>query len=183
MNKIEVETVDCGRSDEVGKKLVALIFKREKLIYDIRNCCFIEGSVMTDSPDEVRSKVQDVGDDGNVDRVTRVLDLVHADIVERLYPFTKREIDNPVIDDLLHEKPVYGIVLNVPETFSQSTLNLLGKLIHELLVYSAVTDWMSITNPKKEETWRRKAEAIMKRVNEVKNFRREKVRIKPHWLG
>lgn len=138
---------------------------------------------MTDSPDEVRSKVQDVGDDGNVDRVTRVLDLVHADIIERLYPFTNREIDNPVINDRLKEKPVYGVVLNVPESFSQTTLNLLGKLIHELLVYSAVADWLSITNPTKADLWRSKAMEVKNRIDYLRTFRRKRTRIKPHWLG
>lgn len=178
-----IEIVECGSSQEAEKRLVVLIFKREQLLYDIENNCFVEGHIMVDSHDEVRHTVQDVGQEGNVDRVTRVLDLAHADIVERLYPFTQYEIHHPTVDDRLREKPVYGIALNVPLTFSQTTLNLLGKLIHELLVCVATADWLSITNPQKEVVWRRKADDLIIRINQIKDFRKHRSRIRPHWLG
>lgn len=177
-----LEVIDCGSGPEAGKKRALLIFRRENLLYDIKNYCFIEGHIMVDSHDEVRHTVQDVGEEGNIDRVTRMLDIAHADIIERLYPFTEREIDHPVVVDMLKDKPVYGIFLNVPATFSQTTLNLLGRLIHELMVCVTTADWMSITNPPKEETWRRKAEATLLRINQVKSLRTGKTRIRPHWM-
>ena len=177
-----VEIWNCGDSEVAGKKSVALLLRRDQLLYDIRNCCYVEGHIMTDSPDEVRHTVQDVGEEGNVDRVTRVLDLAHADIVERLYPFTEREIRNDVIIDRLREKKLYAVMMNVPEGFSQTTVNLLGELVHELLVYTAVCDWLSITNPPKADVWRSKAEAALARIKDVKDSRRGRRRIRPHWL-
>lgn len=176
-----MDTVDCGR-EESGKREVMLIFKRDQLLYDIKNCCYVEGHIMVESHDEVRHMVQDVGEEGNVDRVTRMLDVAHADIVERLYPFTKREISKPVYVDLLRDRPVYGIALSVPETFSQTTINLLGELIHELLVCTAVEDWLSTTNPPKAVVWDRKKEALYTRITQIRNTRRGRYRIKPHWL-
>lgn len=181
-DKIEIKTLECGDAEVVGKKKVMLIFDREYLLYDIKNNCYIEGHVMVDSPDELRHVVQDVGEEGNVDRVTRILDLAHADVTERLYPFTEREISHPVLDDHLRERPVYGIILNVPETFSQTTLNLLGKLIHELLTSTATAEWLSITNPQKAEIWREKGEKLIARINQIKSFRKDRLRIKPHWI-
>ena len=179
-----METIECGTSRESGKKQIALIFDREQLLYDIKNLCYVEGHIMEDgTSDEVRHTVQDVGETGNEDRVIRVLDMAHADVVERLYPFTEREIDSPVLDDRLRDKPVYGIVLNVPQTFSQTTFNLLGKLIHELLVCTSVADWMSITNSAKEEAWRRKIESVHIRINQVKSRRTGRTRLRQHWLG
>lgn len=176
-----VEIVECGRQP-TGKRLVVVILKREQLLYDIKNYCYIEGDIMPEDTQHSRHMVQDVGEEGNVDRVTRILDLAHADVVERLYPFTQHEIYHPVVDDRLRGKPVYGIFLNVPETYSQTTLNLLGKLIHELMVCVAMADWMSITNPPKEDTWKRKAEATLTRINQVKSQTRDRSRIRPHWL-
>lgn len=176
-----VEIVECGRQP-TGKRLVVIILNREQLLYDIKNYCYIEGDIMPEDTQHIRHTVQDVGDEGNVDRVTRILSLAHADVVERLYPFTQHEIHHPVVDDRLKEKPVYGIFLNVSETYSQTTLNLLGGLIHELMVCTAMADWMSITNPPKEETWKRKAEATLTRINQVKSQTRDRSRIKPHWL-
>lgn len=180
--KKSVEIVECGR-EPTGKRVVAIILKREELLYDIENCCYIEGDILPEDTQHSRHMVQDVGQAGNVDRVTRILDLVHADVVEKLFPFTQREIDHPVVDDRLRGKPVYGIFLSVPESYSQTTLNLLGKLIHELMVCWATADWMSITNPAREETWRGKAESVIVRINQVKGRTRERLRIRPHWLG
>lgn len=182
MESDSFETVECGGSRGTGRRLVALIFKRDQLIYDVENNCYVEGHIMVESDDEVRHMVQDVVQEGNVDRVTRVLDLAHADITERLYPLTQHEVHHPVLDDRLREKPVYALMLNVPEYFSQTTVNLLGKLIHELLVCTATADWLSITNPPKEETWRRKAESALTRINQVKGMRPGRSRIRPHWL-
>ena len=179
--KSDVEFVECGGS-ATGKRLVAILLKREQLLYDVGNYCYIEGDIMPEERQHSRHAVQDVVEEGNVDRVTRILDLVHDDVVERLYPFTQHEVYHPVVDDRLREKPVYGIFLSVPETYSQTTLNLLGKLIHEVMVCLAVADWMSITNPEKEETWRGKAEATLARINQVKSRTRGRTRIKPHWL-
>ena len=176
-----VEIVECGR-EPTGKRLVVIILKREQLLYDIRNYCYIEGDMMPEGAQHGRHLVQDVGEEGNVDRVTRVLDLAHDDVVERLFPFTQHEIRHPVVDDRLREQPVYGVFLNVPESYSQTTLNLLGKLIHELMVCLAMADWMSITNPPKEEAWRGKAEGLFARINEVKGRWGGRVRIRPHWL-
>ena len=179
----DIEIIECGSNEERGKRTTALLFRRDQLLYDIENNCYVEGHIMTKADEEVVHTVQDVGQAGNIDRVTRTLDLAHADIVERLYPFTQREIHHPVVDDRLRDKPVYGIFLNVPESFSQTTLNLLGKLIHELLTSTATADWMSITNPPKEAIWRLKAEEALRRINEVRSFRRgERRRIRPHWI-
>lgn len=175
-----VEIVECGR--QPTGKLVVIILKREQILYDIKNYCYIEGDIMPEDTQHSRHMVQDIGEEGNVDRVTRILDLAHDDVVERLYPFTQHEIHHPVVDDRLRGKTVYGIFLNVPETYSQTTLNLLGKLIHELMVCVAMADWMSITNPPKEETWKRKAEATLTRINQVKSQTRDRSRIRPHWL-
>lgn len=174
--------LDCGAKHGDSKLAVAVILEREELLYDIRNYCYVEGDLLPEESQHSRHLVQDVGEEGNVERVIRMLDLTHADITERLYPFTERDIYNPVVDDRVREKPVYGVVMNVPKSFSQTTLNLLGKLIHELMVCLTVADWMSITNPPKEETWKLKAENVIRRINEVKNSRRDRLRIRQHWI-
>ena len=177
-----MKTLECGAGRGDDRIAVAVVLERDELMYDIRNYCYVEGELVPETTEHQRHQVQDVGEEGNRDRVTRILDLVHADVMERLYPFTEREIHNPVVDDRLRGKPVYGVVMNVPKGYSQTTLNLLGKLIHELMVCLAVADWMSITNPPKEETWKRKAEATLMRINQVKGQKRDRSRIRPHWL-
>lgn len=148
----------CFFEKKDGRLNAVLGFKRDQLLYDIKNYAFIEGSVMDTESNHNRHMVQDVGESGNVDRVTRVLNLAVAECRELLYPYTKNDLHHTDLNDDLREPPVYGIVLSVPTDFSQTTLYLLEHLIHEYLVCKSLSDWMSITNPAKEQTWKAKAE-------------------------
>ena len=74
-------------------KTVKMTFKREELLYDIRNNAYVEGDVMQAKTEHDRHQVQDIGEDGNIDRVTRVLDLAHAECEEALFPYTKENVE------------------------------------------------------------------------------------------
>lgn len=172
--------MSCFLEEDNGKTFAILGFSREQLLYDIKNYSYIEGHVMETENTHQRHTVQDVGEEGNVDRVTRVLDLTVAKCKDMLYPYTKHEIHRHFLHDKLKDTPVYGIVLSVPKRFSQTTLNLLEKLIHEYLVYKSVSDWMSITNPARTETWERKAQEAESEIRTCLNTRLSRVRIRCH---
>ena len=150
--------MSCFLEEKDGSLNAVLGFKRDQLLYDIKNYAYIEGSVMDTESNHNRHMVQDVGEEGNVDRVTRVLNLTVAKCRELLYPYTKDELHRTELNDTLREPQVYGIVLSVPADFSQTTLYLLENLIHEYLVCKALSDWLSITNPAKAQVWEVKAE-------------------------
>lgn len=171
--------MSCFLESESDKTVAILIFKREQLLYDIKNYSYIEGHIMDTDNDHVRHTVQDVGEEGNVDRVTRVLSLGIARCREALYPYTKHEIIRTALDDVLREPDTYGIVLKLPKGFSQTTLKLLEKVIHEYLVCCVVADWMSITNPAKAQTWALKMEEMGMEMRKCLNARMgRKTRIK-----
>lgn len=85
----------CGKAQGtvVRTKTVKMTFKREELLYDIRNNAYVEGDVMQVKTEHDRHQVQDIGEDGNIDRVTRVLDLAHAECEEALFPYTKENVE------------------------------------------------------------------------------------------
>ena len=85
----------CGKAHGtvVRTKTVKMTFKREELLYDIRNNAYVEGDVMQAKTEHDRHQVQDIGEDGNIDRVTRVLDLAHAECEEALFPYTKENVE------------------------------------------------------------------------------------------
>lgn len=85
----------CGKAQGtvVRTKTVKMTFKREELLYDIRNNAYVEGDVMQVKTEHDRHQVQDIGEDGNIDRVTRVLDLAHAECEEALFPYTKENLE------------------------------------------------------------------------------------------
>lgn len=126
----------------------------------------------------VRHEVCDVCAEGNVDRVTRVLDAAFAECVELLYPYTEKEIEaeGTSHDDLLSAPEVYEVVLSLPEGFSVTTVELLVKLVHEYMVTRAMADWMSIVCPGREGTWEKKYMSLREKIRTSLLSRRGKVR-------
>lgn len=158
---------------------VTLTFLRDELLYDIRNYAYVEGDVMPEGSEHNRHQTIDIGEKGNVDRVTRLLDLVHQECVNILYPFTKTNVDDEEVrSDVLEETPTYVISMSVPSDFSKTTVDYLEKLIHEFMVYRVLADWLSITNPTAAERWALKAEDILAKLKDLKTLCYGKARLK-----
>ena len=139
------------------KKTVTLAFRRDQLLYDIRNYAFVEGEIMGEDAQHAQHQVQDIAEEGNVDRVTRMLNLAHDECVEQLYPYTNEEVeDGERLDDTLVAPEEYTIVLKLPEGFAKSTLKLERTLIHEYMVCRVLQDWLSITFPNSAPNWEKK---------------------------
>lgn len=170
--------VCCGPVNEPKK--ATLTFKRAELIYDASNYSFVEAEIIPEGDECRRHQVFDIGQDGNVDRVTRVLNMACSECVEMLYPYTKEEIPEgqEALDDVLTEPEVYEIRLTLPETFSLTTLKLLEHLIHEYLVCRVLADWMSITNPESEAGWEKKFTTLRNKIRTALVSRTGKIRRK-----
>lgn len=160
-----------------GRKVITLLFKREELLYDCKNGAFIEGDVMEVNTEHDRHQVFDICEDGNVDCVTRVLDLAFAQCVELCYPYSKVAVANEtILDDTLEYREVYEMKLLVPNDFSYTTVELLRRLIHELLVYKVMADWMSLTKPGSKGNWQEKIENTEQEITGMLNARIGRVR-------
>lgn len=161
-------------------KAVTLVFKREELLYDAENYSFVEGDIMKAEDEHARHQVFDIGQDGNVDRVTRILNLVHSECVEMLFPYTKEEISDKQepLDNVMTVPEEYLITLVLPAEFSLSTVKLLKHLIHEYMVCKVLADWMSITNPGSQANWEDKARNIRIKIQTSLVSRKGKIRRK-----
>lgn len=169
---------DCYNSDAGSSKAtkkVTLTFKRDELLYDIKNYAYIESHVWGEDSPEIRHAqhtLVEIGEEGNVDRVNRILGVVHAAAVEMLYPYTKHDPEEEEeIDDRMWTPTDYKIVMKVPVTMSRTTLHLLNKLIHEFMVARVIYDWLSITHPEAARNWLDKALEAQEEINSVKNSR------------
>ncbi|UWG05589.1 MAG: hypothetical protein [Bacteriophage sp.] len=162
------------------RTIVMLSFKREELLYDAANYSYVEGDIMKAEVEHARHQVFDIVQDGNVDRVTRVLNLAHSECVEMLFPYTKNEVesDGCALNDILTEPESYDIILSLPKCFSMTTVRLLKDLIHEYLVCRVLEDWMSITNPSSQRNWEEKLESLKTKIKTSLVARRGKVRRK-----
>lgn len=162
---------DNGTSD-TDKRRVTLVLRREALLYDAENLAYVIGDTLKTDDAHERHQIQDIAQDGNIDRVTRVLDLAHAACVEMLYPYTKGECDDGMsLDDAFAESQLYTITMDVPKKFSATTARLLEQLIHEYLVCSVLSDWLLVTHADLAETWLAKAQAALDKAKSILNTR------------
>lgn len=163
-------STDSSATDSTDKRTVTLLFNRDDLIYDIENIAYVTGDNSRTDDAHAAHQLQDIAQDGNVDRITRTLDLVHAICVEALYPFTKSECDDGLeLSDTFAETPVYSVTLSVPtKKFSLTTAKLLEQLIHELLVCYALADWFAIVGRTDlASLWSEKAASALAQVKDA----------------
>lgn len=160
-------------------KSVTLTFKRSELLYDAANYSFVEGDIMQDD-EHARHQVFDITAKGNIDRVTRVLNLAHVECVEMLFPYSKEVIpdEQETLNDVLSSPEEYFIVLNLPDDFSLTTVKLLQTMIHEYLVCRVLADWMSITNPNSQAHWEEKFIELKTKIQTAIASRMGKIRRK-----
>ncbi|MBD5401130.1 hypothetical protein HDR61_05330 [bacterium] len=150
-----------------------LLFRRENLDYSIKNYAYIEHDALPEDSEHTRHLVADICEEGNRDRVTSILRLIHSDVVEMLYPYTKREVVEEVVDDSLWEPESYMVELNVPVGFSQTSVHLLSPLIHEYMVCRCLYDWLTIAHDEPAAAkWLEKGEAARSEIMRIKNMRR-----------
>lgn len=155
---------------------VRLKFTRKELLYDIQNYAYIEGSIVPENFGHVRHTIQDVGEEGNVDRIGRIMDLVVAKGRDMLYPYTKDAITAGELTNTPEDCDEYVITLQLPDGVSRVSVELLEKMMHEYIVCRAVADWMSITNPQKAEVWLMKATEAEREVKLSINTRMKRIR-------
>jgi len=144
-------------NQEERTKTVVLMFYRHELLNDLDGYGFVEGDVQRDDAEHLKHGkhlTQDITQEGNVDLVTRWLDLKLAWCREQLYPYTKSPVmDNVTLDDTLESTETYVITMTVPEDFSDTTAEYLEQLIHNLLVWWVLYKWLSMTKPEAADKW------------------------------
>lgn len=168
------------------KKRAHLYFCLDELLYDIRNMAYIEGQSrdISGSNGTDTHQIKDIAEDGNIDRVKRVLDLGVSECEEVLYPYTKNMLsefgveyrDNLPLDD---DTEGWVIRMVVPITMSSTTLCYLEKLIHEYLVALVLYDWLSLTGRDSIAIWGDKREELMKQIRHIQDNRVNRIRLKP----
>ena len=152
--------------------MVTLVFRRQEILDDCRNYAYIEGDAISEDRPRERYRVMAICDEGNIDRISRLLDLSFAQIAELCYPYSKSPACNCCHqDNELRDTQDYILRIYVPEDFSCTTVQLLGKLFHELLVYKIMADWLGMTLPEEMPKWQDKTDTLEKQVISILNSR------------
>ena len=115
-------------STKVREKRATLKFSTEELLHDIANMAYVEGDLIDGGNEHAAHQVRDICEDGNRERVLRVVDMAIAKCRERLYPYTREDAqDGTELDNAPDEKEQHVISLLLPEDFSKTTLDYLNK--------------------------------------------------------
>ena len=158
-------------------KIVELTFTRQNLVYDIENYAFVEGDLMRTDNEHAKHQVFDIAQDGNIDRVNRILDLAHAECVEMMYPYTKVSCeDSESVTNSPMDVYQYCITLQIPDDFSKTTIDYVSKCVHEYMTSRVLTDWLSITKPSAANYWAVKAAEAKDQIRTSLNARMKRVR-------
>lgn len=158
-------------------KKATILLKRDALIHDISNKAYLEGEIMPNDSENAKHQTIDIVEDGNVDIITRNLDLAYAECVEAMYPYTKTYADdNTAKDNTLVESEEYVIHLLVDDDFSATTIDLISKLVHEYMVSRALSEYLEITKPASAEKYIIKAEELKTQIRIRLNARCGRVR-------
>lgn len=167
----------CYNNKQKETKYVELTFLRTELLYDIKNIAYVEGDLIPSDGEHNRHETFDVGEDGNVDIVTRTLNLAYTECVDELYPFTRKDVEcGTTKDDRLQEPFDYVIEMYVPTEFSQTTVDYLENLIHDYLVTRVLIDWLGMTYPDRKAHWQERLQDIEDKIQACKNRRTGRVR-------
>lgn len=156
---------------------VSIILNRKEILYDIENYAFVEGDIMKSGDTHTQHQVFDITQDGNVDRVNRVLDLAYSECVEIMYPHTSVPVyHHQSMDNEIDGESDYVFNLRVPAGFSQTTTTFLTRLLHEYMVCRVLSDWLSITKPESWENWRKKMNVTSDKIKSALNHRSIRLR-------
>lgn len=139
-----------------------LTFIRSELLYDISNYAYVHGDLMED--DHQAHQLIDITEDGNVDRVSRIISLGIQECRQMLYPYTKKEEKREEVDDKLNTPDIYEIKMCLPKDFAEGTVDLLEELIHEYLICRVLSDWLGIAAPSVKNPWEDKIEKIRSKI-------------------
>lgn len=156
---------------------VSLMFKRDELLHDISNNSWVQSEVSASDNVNAKQELKDIVQDGNLDRVLRVLQLAHQECIELLYAYTHTDIvGGEHLNDAFADPENYVIDMKVPTTFSRTSLEYLVHLVHEYLVCSVLSDWTGITMPENRQLWIERLEDIKEKIIATMNRRSGRVR-------
>lgn len=161
---------------ETNRTEVNFRLKRAQILYDADNNAYIEGNMMPDETGKPKAALIDITQDGNIDRVNRVMNLAVSECREMLYPYSKQEIQTEDCDNEPTTPEEYVITAAFPEDLSQTTVELIANLLHEYVTGRVLSDWLSITKPESAAKWYSEIESIKLKLKQTMSIRRKKLR-------
>lgn len=140
----------CEGRHGFGHTVVELL--RDELTYDVKNTLYIfaRGQEGQGVAPRKMAMVYDVGEDGNRDKLARLLDAAVEDCREKLYALTRREGREAYASDLWEEvagaeengEEEYLLRLSLPVSMSATSVRTMAVYMHDYVVNTVAKEWL-----------------------------------------
>lgn len=145
------------RTCNLGYKVMIELQKKE-LVFDIKNTAYVYADSISSSVEDLHliHNVYDVGEDGNRDKLARILDSAVEDCKEMLFRYTKMEMLGGGFDSNEWEECVgsptndedaYYLAMRMPSGFSKTSVHTMMVYIHNYIVYYCLYEWLMLVYP------------------------------------
>lgn len=173
-----------------GYKLMIELQKKE-LVYDIKNTAYIYADSISGEIENSHSihNIFDVAEDGNRDKLARVLDSAVEDCNEMLYRFTKMEMlgggfDSNEWEECIgapcNDEDAYYLAMRMPKGFSKTSVHTMTVYIHDYIVNQALYEWMMIVYPNGADRFWALADEKKQKIKNASNRSAGRSRISLH---
>lgn len=188
-NRWPYESLDLARFIRL-----LFIFDLDELKFDIANPAYVMGDVarvndnyghdiLGDNREHLMHQWKDVCEEGNIERVKRVISLCVGEVENLLFRWTRYGGGAHFsTDNQTRNVAEYVVEMKVPVSFAESTCVYLRDLIHEYIVSSVLEDWASITYPEAQPTWERKKNELRESLRRAGGTTGYVPRVKPSLL-
>lgn len=172
-----------------GYKVMVELTKNE-LVYDIKNTAYIFADSYTgkDTTDRQLKNAFDIGEEGNRDKLARILDSAVEDCRELLYRYTKTEMRGGGFDtnewsectgSAANEEEAYYLAMRMPEGMSKTSIHSMATYIHDYIVNESLYEWMMLILPEAADRFWALAEDKKQKIKDASNRTARPTRIVP----
>lgn len=178
----------CMRGCPCGRKIVIDLLKGE-IVYDVRNTAYIYADTINVDDPHRKHNIYDIGEEGNRDKLARIMDVAVEDCREMLYRFTKTCLERIGYDSNEWEECVgspendeegYSLTLLVPSNFSDTSVHTIGVYVHNYVVNRIMYQWLMLVYPEGAESFAVLAAELESKIRDASNRSMGRTRIKLH---
>lgn len=178
------------RTCSVGYKVMIELLKKE-LVYDIKNTAYTYADSISSSVADPHliHNIYDVGEDGNRDKLARILDSAIEDCREMLFRYTKMEMlgggfDSNEWEECIgsptNEEESYYLAMRMPNGFSQTSVHTMMVYIHDYIVNQCLYEWLMIVYPDGADRFWALVEDKKQKIKDASNRSAGRPRIRLH---
>ena len=145
--------------------------KKKALLYEIANMAYLIADTGAADCHNLHL-VRDICQEGNIDRVNRILALAYSKALTVLLPILRPPHKVHDHSQEIPETDGYPITLiplpsSAPSKSKNPIYLLIKETVHEYLVSMVLADWLEITLPEVAGVWKIKAESSLRSLSET----------------